>query len=183
MSLVLVGTGVDPTLVLHWLTGSLDLRTWAQWNLLWPIALALLPLLVVAPAFANLAQLGDEATTSLGARASLVRLYLLGLSVALAAAAVAVAGPIAFVGLIAPQLARTLVGGDARRLLPTAALIGSILVVVADLVARTITLQDIPFLSHLVHQGSAVGNVPVGVYLALLGAPLFFVLVLRSERS
>lgn len=182
MSLVLVGTGVDPTLVLRWLVGSLDLRTWQEWNLLWPIALLLLPLVAVAPSIANLAQLGDDVTTSLGLRASFARFYLLGLAVSLAAAAVSVVGPIAFVGLIAPQLSRTAVGGDVRRLLPATALVGATLVLAADLVARTLTLKDIPLLSHLVHQGSAVGNAPVGVYLALIGAPVFFFLVLRSER-
>ena len=108
---------------------------------------------------------GEEAARSVGVDTERFKASLLALSALLTAASVSVAGIIGFVGLIAPHLARTLVGPAASRSAPASALIGAILCVVADLVARTV-LPD--------------SEIPVGVVTALLGAP-FFALLLRRQ--
>ncbi|RCA03179.1 iron ABC transporter permease, partial [Klebsiella pneumoniae] len=79
---------------------------------------------------------------------------------------VAVSGSIAWMGLVVPHLARLLVGADHRRLLPTAFWLGAALMLVVDDLARTLTQAEIP----------------IGIITALLGAPLFTVLLVQSRR-
>jgi iron complex transport system permease protein len=100
-------------------------------------------------------------------RLELQRGLLLLISVALAAVSVSVAGSIAFVGFVAPHMARRLVGPAHEALLPTAALIGGLLVVLSDLIARWII---------------APAELPVGVVTAILGAPYFLYLLYRPAR-
>lgn len=149
-----------------WLRGSLWGRTWDQ---LW-LALLLLPMLL--PAFAlgqqlNLLALGDDVAKAMGVRVGRVRLLALLLAVLMASAAVAVVGTVAFVGLVSPHLARLLVGGDYRRLMPMAALLGGGLLLLADTLGRGL-LPPI--------------EVPAGVMTALLGAPYFLYLMSRYRR-
>jgi iron complex transport system permease protein len=80
------------------------------------------------------------------------------------AAAVAITGLIGFVGLVVPHVVRLLVGASARRVVPLSAIVGAILLTLADLVARLL------------------GDLPVGVVMAILGAP-FFLLLLHQTRS
>jgi iron complex transport system permease protein len=82
-------------------------------------------------------------------------------------AAVAVAGPIGFIGLMVPHIVRLLTGPDHRRLLPACALGGATLLVLADLVARTV---------------AAPAEVPVGLITALAGGPFFLALLVRTRR-
>ncbi|MCG8352283.1 MAG: iron ABC transporter permease, partial [Chloroflexales bacterium] len=82
-------------------------------------------------------------------------------------AAVALAGPIGFIGLIVPHIIRLLAGPDHRRLLPACALGGAILLVLADLLARTI---------------AAPAEVPVGLITAFVGGPFFLMLILQARR-
>jgi iron complex transport system permease protein len=91
---------------------------------------------------------------------------LLVISVALAAAAVAVAGTIGFVGLVAPHVTRRLVGPAHEGLLPVSALFGGALVVLADLVGRVVI---------------APSELPVGLVTAMIGAPYFVYLLYRSR--
>ena len=87
------------------------------------------------------------------------------------AAAVALSGPIGFVGLICPHLGRLLVGGDNRRLLPVATAIGAALLAVADAASRMFSRADL---------GQTL--LPVGVLTGLLGGPFFLILLWRSRR-
>lgn len=149
-----------------WLRGSLWGRTWDQ---LW-LSLPLLPLLL--PAFAlgqqlNLLALGDDVATAMGVKVGRVRLLALALAVLMASAAVAVVGTVAFVGLVSPHLARLLVGGDYRRLMPAAALTGGLLLLLADTLGRGL-LPPV--------------EIPAGVMTALLGAPYFLYLMSRHRR-
>lgn len=116
-----------------------------------------MPALLLAVALSqqvNLLSLGEDVARSLGARVGWVRLVATGVAVLLAGAAVSVAGPIGFLGLIAPHLARWLVGSDYRRVIPLSALLGASLLLLADVAAR---LVDRPL------------ETPVGILVVALG--------------
>lgn len=150
---------------LLWLTGSLWGRGWTQLVMLLPWLMLLIPMLWLAKPL-NLIQLGDEQATSLGTKTQGVRLAALALAVALTAACVAICGPIGFLGLVAPHLTRKLIGGRHQTLLPATMLVGAILLLTADLVARTI---DPPI------------ELPAGIMTAIIGAPYFLWLLLRTR--
>lgn len=149
-----------------WLAGSLNGTGWEQVR---PIALALAVLMPVAIVLARqlrLLELGDDAAKGLGGRVELARGGLILTGVALAAVSTASAGPIAFVALVAPQIARRLVGGRTIALLP-AAWCGALLLVASDLAARRIF---------------APSELPVGIVTAILGAPYLLYLLARANR-
>ena len=109
--------------------------------------------------------LGEEAAAHLGVNVRRERAILLGLASLATAASVAVSGLIGFVGLVAPHVVRLAVGPNARVVLPLAALFGAILMTAADLAARL------------------VGEIPVGVVTAVIGAPFFLALLRRSRAG
>ncbi len=150
---------------LLWLTGSLWGRSWDQLAMLWPWWI-LLPVVLWLSNTLNLLTLGDERATNLGISVPWVRVSALFIAVVWTSAAVAVCGPISFLGLVAPHLARQLVGGKHQILLPTAMLIGALLLLVADLVARTI---DPPI------------ELPAGIMTAIIGAPYFLYLLIKMR--
>ena len=102
----------------------------------------------------------------------LVRWVALGVASLVVAAAVAVSGPIGFVGLIAPHAARGVVGNDPRRLLPVSAAGGASLLVVADAASRYLSRPDL-----------LQTALPVGVLTGLLGGPFFLVLLWRRQHA
>lgn len=150
---------------LLWLTGSLWGRGWSQWMMLWPWWI-LLPILLWLSHSLNVLTLGDERASNLGISVTWVRAGALFVAVIWTSAAVAVCGPISFLGLVAPHLARQLVGGQHQYLLPTAMLVGALLLLVADLVARTLA----PPL-----------ELPAGIMTAIIGAPYFLYLLMRMK--
>ncbi|MBB1485417.1 iron chelate uptake ABC transporter family permease subunit [Oceanospirillum sediminis] len=149
---------------LVWLTGSLWGRGWDHVAVLLPWFLILVPLTLVMALKLDLLALGDETAEGLGADVRNTRKWALLLSVALAAVSVAVCGAVSFVGLISPHLARLLVGGTHRRLLPATAMIGAVLVLLADILARTLAPPV---------------ELPAGVLTSLIGAPYFLFLLTR----
>ncbi|WP_238482392.1 FecCD family ABC transporter permease [Noviherbaspirillum aridicola] len=165
---VLVISGPEAASLFFWLSGGLAGRGWEHVRLVWPWALAgaLLALICARPL--NLMALGDDAAQSLGLHLPAWRIACGAAAVMLAAAAVAVAGPLGFVGLCAPHLTRLCVGGDHRRLIPAAALFGAALVCVADLLARTV---------------AAPRELPSGFFTALLSAPLLIRLIQRRGHA
>jgi len=134
------------------------------------IAIGWMALLSVAPAL-SAAQLGDDEAAALGVRVHRLRWVALGAGSLVTAAAVAISGPIAFVGLICPHAARLLVGHDTRKLLPVATAIGAAALVLADAASR--------WLGHADRLGVVL---PVGVLTSLLGGPVFLWLLARRER-
>jgi iron complex transport system permease protein len=114
----------------------------------------------------DLIRFGDNAARSLGQRVNLVRGLMILLCVLLSGAAAAAAGLISFVGLIAPHMARRIVGPAHAKLIPVSALIGATLVVAADLAGRSII---------------APAQLPAGIVTALIGAP-FFAYLLWGRR-
>lgn len=149
-----------------WLTGSLNGRGWEHVR---PVAVALAVLLPVSVAGARtlrMLELGDDTARGLGVRVDRARGVLLLTAVGLVAMATAAAGPVGFVALVAPQIARRLVGGRTLGLLPAAAC-GALLVVAADLAAR---------------RAFAPTELPVGVATAVVGAPYLLWLLARANR-
>lgn len=120
----------------------------------------------------NVALLGEGEATALGVR--IHRLRWVGLVVAslVTAAAVAVSGPIGFIGLVCPHLGRLIVGNDQRKLLPLATALGASLLCVADAASR-----------WLAREGAAGTALPAGVLTGLLGGPFFLLLLWRNARS
>jgi iron complex transport system permease protein len=146
-------------------TGSVYGTGWPE---LWTIGLALallLPLAMAGARHLDALRLGDDVARGLGAPVEAERLKLLVVGTGLAAAAVAVAGPVSFVGLLAPHIARRLVGGGHAGLIPAAAMAGGVIVIVADALARTVL---------------APVDIPVGVVTAAVGAPYLIALLVRS---
>jgi len=113
-------------------------------------------------------ELGDDIAIGLGVKVQVYRLLFLLISVMLAGSAVAFAGGIAFVGLVAPHMSRLLVGRSFAGLIPVTAIIGGIIVIVADIVARTAFLPK---------------DLPTGVFTAAIGAPFFIYLLFRTRNQ
>ena len=111
--------------------------------------------------------LGDAAAAALGVRVKALRVTALALAAASAAAVVSFAGLLGFVGLMVPHISRALVGPRPRKLLITSALVGSVLVVLADLLGRVL---------------AAPSELPVGILLSLVGGPYFLILLVRRKR-
>lgn len=153
---------------LIWLTGSVYGRSWEEiWPLL-PWLIIFVPLAFLYSRHLNALNLGDEVAKGLGVHVELERGVLLLTSVALAASAVATAGTIGFVGLMAPHIARMLVGPSHGGLLPVSAMTGGAMVVLADLVGRTLF---------------APIEIPAGIITAAVGAPFFLYLLYRSRNA
>ncbi|MCM2676911.1 FecCD family ABC transporter permease [Alkalicoccobacillus plakortidis] len=148
-----------------WLAGSIWGTNWKFVLATLPWILILLPITIYKARFLNVLNLGDQVATNLGTRVEKERRILLFLSVALAGACVAVGGGIAFLGLVAPHIARRLVGPRHQVLIPTSALVGALLLLVADMLGRNV-LQP--------------SEIPVGLVVAMLGAPYFLYLLMKT---
>ncbi|MBF8187206.1 iron ABC transporter permease [Nonomuraea sp. K274] len=168
---VLIIVKADPwntAMALTWLSGSTYGRVPVQ---LIPVALALLlvlPLIVWLRRDLDLLALDEDTPRVLGIPLEPVRLAALGGAVLLTATAVAAVGVVGFVGLIAPHAARALAGGRHSRALPVAALLGALLVSLADTLGRTVI---------------APAQVPAGLVTALIGTPYFVWLLWRSRAG
>ncbi|MED4073880.1 FecCD family ABC transporter permease [Priestia endophytica] len=148
-----------------WLSGSI-------WGTSWTFVLAILPWIVLLIPFTlyksrylNVLNLGDQVATGLGTKVEKERRTLLVVAVALAGSSVSVGGGIAFLGLVAPHLGRRLVGPRHERFLPVTALIGALLLLVSDTLARNIL---------------APSEIPVGLVVAVIGAPYFLYLLIKK---
>jgi len=153
---------------LTWLSGSTYGRTMPQ---LVPLAVVLVlavPVLLSARRELDLLAFDDDTPRVLGIRIAPARLGLLAVSVVLTAAAVSAVGAIGFVGLVAPHAARALVGARHSAVLPLSALLGALLVCVADTLGRTVI---------------APSQLPAGLLTAVVGAPYFVWLLWRSRRA
>ncbi|XBB66478.1 iron ABC transporter permease [Nocardioides sp. WV_118_6] len=174
-SLVLVVDSAPIAVVLRWLVGSLNARTPQDWAQLWPWLAVLLPLAWLLASRLNVWALGEPAAVGLGLRTAPFLAVVLLVAVAAAAAAIAAAGAVAFVGLVAPHVARLVVGADHRLLVPVAATLGAVLLSLADLAAFSVSIR-LPGLD------TDVAGVPVGAVTALLGAPVLISLVRKENR-
>ncbi|MEA5512585.1 iron ABC transporter permease [Nodularia sp. UHCC 0506] len=153
---------------LVWLAGSVYGRTWEQLTALLPWLIVFIPLALANAPQLNALALGDELAAGLGSRVEWQRSSLIFISAALSGAAVATAGTIGFVGLIAPHIARQLVGGNHQGLLLTSAILGAMIVVIADLLGRIVF---------------APVELPCGIVTALIGAPYFIYLLITTRKK
>ena len=151
--------------VLGFMVGGLAARTWKHLDIVLPYAIIGFILVNIFARRLNLLMLGDDAARSLGMHVERTRLALIAVAALLAASAVSVAGLLGFVGLMVPHMTRMVIGSDHRYLLPGCALMGAALLMACDTVAR-VALDPV--------------EVPVGVIMAMLGAP-FFLYLLRTD--
>lgn len=150
-----------------WMTGSLSGRDWTQvWPLLWLCAV-LVPLVLANGRGLRMMEMGDDVSNALGVRVERVRLLLLVAAVLLTAAATAAAGPVSFVALTAPQLARRLTRSPGPNLLPSLCM-GATLLVTADWVSQKVFGAD---------------QLPVGVVTGVLGGVYLLWLLVTERRA
>jgi iron complex transport system permease protein len=167
ITFILVKYAPNASQALVFLKGSLYARSWKHVEMLWPWTLVGVALAILLAVKLNVLLLGEDTVKGLGMRSSQVRLLLLAVTVGLAGSAVAVAGTIGFIGLVVPHFARLFVGTDFRRVIPVSALLGALLLVIADMAGRVI----MPPL-----------EIPAGIITALIGAPYFVYLLVRRQR-
>lgn len=149
-----------------WAVGSVSGRGMeVVWQVL-PFIVTGLVLAALSASTLNLLQLGDDVATSLGLHPLRAKVIgVLGVML-LTGAATAACGPIAFVGLVVPHVARFLAGVDYRWVIPYSALVGGLVVVLADIIGRVVVRP---------------GELQVGIVMALIGGPVFIALVRRSR--
>ncbi|GAE92099.1 ABC-type Fe3+-siderophore transport system [Gracilibacillus boraciitolerans JCM 21714] len=149
-----------------WLTGDIWSANWTFVYALLPWIILLIPLVIWKANTLNVMNLTDSVASSLGTKVERERLLLLLLAVALAGgASVAAGGGIAFLGLIAPHIARRIIGPMHQLMIPISALIGAFIVISADIVAENLFSPT---------------TLPVGVIIALMSAPYFIYLLLKT---
>ncbi|MEU4424739.1 iron ABC transporter permease [Actinoplanes sp. NPDC024001] len=164
--LLLRADQADLTRASIWLTGSLAGRDWSHVRPLAVALLVLLPFTLAATVALRVLQFGEDTARGLGLRLQRAQLAVVVLAAALAAAAVAAAGPIEFVAFVVPQIALRLCGGSRPPVLASAVL-GALLVVGCDLLARIVV---------------APAELPVGLLTAMVGTPYLLWLLLRRSR-
>ena len=153
--------------VYSWLLGRLTVAGWSQVALLAPYAALAGAVLLAHRRLLDVLSVGDHEATTLGVAVDRTRLIVVVAASFATAAAVAVSGLIAFVGIIVPHTIRLLGGTSYRLILPLSMLLGGAFLVLADIVAR---------------QALAPAEIPIGVVTAFFGAP-FFVMLLRTSRG
>ncbi|MEH2228566.1 MAG: iron ABC transporter permease [Nostoc sp.] len=166
--IVTFGQISDVSQALVWLAGSVYGRTWEQVFAFLPWIVIFVPLALIKAPELNALNLGDDIAKGLGNKVEWQRSLLLLISAALSGAAVATAGTIGFVGLIAPHIARQLVGGNHQGLTPVAGMTGAMIVVLSDFIGRMIF---------------APIEIPCGIVTAVIGAPYFIYLLINNRKS
>lgn len=154
------------TFASRWLVGNVWGRDWIHVLALLPWIVYLVPLTLMQTNTLNALTLGDAVASSVGVRVQRKRLLLLTLAVGLASASVSMTGGIGFIGLVAPHLARRLVGSLHQYFLPVSALLGLLILVSADTIGRSIF---------------APNAIPAGVVVAFIGAPYFLYLLTKTK--
>lgn len=159
---LLIRNPLDANNALLWLTGSLYGHNIASFYSLLPWFIITVPIVLLLGYQLDILNLGDHVAIALGARVKILKMTLLVLAVMLAGASIAVVGGISFLGLIAPHIARQLVGHKNIHVIIMSGLVGAILLTFGDGLARGIQ----PPL-----------DIPVGVVIAIIGAPYFLFLL------
>lgn len=150
-----------------WTSGGLIGASWEQIRMTAPVILAALAVALLLSRPLTLLSLNEEASVGLGVRTIKVKAALYGLAVVLTGAAVALAGNLAFLGLMIPHIVRRFAGNDYRIVVPLSAVGGAALMLLADLLGRTLNL---PY------------EVPVAAIVAMMGLPFFLLIVRKGAR-
>jgi iron complex transport system permease protein len=167
-ALVTFAAPTDAQAALIWLVGSLHGRSWDEVSILAPWLLVLVPAAFLSARSLDALRLGRDIATGVGVQVRAVTAVALFASAALASAAVATVGALGFIGLIAPHIARALIGTNHATLMAATAATGAIIVVAADLVGRT-AFEPV--------------TIPAGIVTALIGVPYFLWLLLRPRTT
>ena len=149
-----------------WMSGSLAGAKWAYLKLPLIVLIGCMAFMMLNHRGLNLLLLGDESASALGVNVRRLQKALVLVSSLMAGATIAVSGAIGFVGLMVPHFTRLLVGGDHKRVLPIAALLGGILVVWVDEAARMLIAPE---------------ELPVGILTAVIGGPVFIILLKKKK--
>ncbi len=165
LTMAMYVSGADLRQIFSFLLGGLAGASWPRLAISAPLIIGASVLMILRSRALDGLLLGDAAAGHLGIDVRRERGILLALASLATAAGVAISGLIGFVGLVVPHVVRLVVGPAARRVLPISAIFGAALLSAADLVARL------------------VGDIPVGVVMALLGAPFFLFLLQRTRSS
>ncbi|MEN2768026.1 FecCD family ABC transporter permease [Ornithinibacillus xuwenensis] len=186
MRLILVGIGINAALgavlivfqlkmnpddfmqATIWLSGSIWGADWRYVLTIIPWVVLLIPLAIIRATKLNALTLGDDVATGIGVAVERERRILLAISVALAGSCVAVGGGIAFLGLVAPHIARKIIGVNHQLMLPATALIGALLLLIADTIGRNVL-------------GSS--EIPVGLVVSAIGGLYFIYLLIKVNRK
>ncbi|MEM7716614.1 MAG: iron ABC transporter permease [Cyanobacteria bacterium P01_A01_bin.68] len=166
--MIALGNIYDVNEALVWLAGSVYGRSWEQVVALALWLMVFIPLAFMGISSLNALILGDDIAKGLGIRVEWERSFLLLVSAGLSGVAVATAGTIGFIGLIAPHIGRKLVGNSHEGLIPVAGMMGGMLVVWADFLGRVLF--------------SPV-EIPCGIITAVIGAPYFVYLLVKSRKK
>ena len=150
--------------IFYWLAGGVSHARWQEFWQLFPMVAVAVPVVLLLANQLNLLNVSDSTARTLGVNLPKLRLIINILVLLLVGACVSVAGPVAFIGLLMPHLARFWVGFDQRKVLPMSMLMGATLLLLADLLARALAFP---------------GELPAGAVVALIGAPCFVWLVRR----
>lgn len=149
-----------------WLSGDIWGTNWKFVAILAPLILLLLPFALYKAHILNIMNLGDQVATGLGIQVEKERRLLLLVAVALAGFSVAAGGGIAFLGLVAPHIAKRLIGPKHQLFLPITAVLGSFLLLLADTIGRNLL---------------APTQIPVGIVVAIFSAPYFIFLLMKAK--
>ena len=166
IAIVGIVSGEALTVIMTWLFGSLVECNWNQFLAVFPLVVIGILVAIIFARDLNLMGLGEREAHSLGVETERLKNILLASATLITAAAVSISGTIGFVGLIIPHIIRLLVGSDNRVLIPASALMGAVMLVLCDTLARTIL---------------APAELPVGIFTSVLGCP-FFVYLLKKNR-
>ncbi|MBU5424802.1 iron ABC transporter permease [Tissierella pigra] len=154
--------------IMFWTVGGVAGSNWEQIKIMFPWIIGALIGGVILSHSISISSLGEDVAKGLGLNTAMINVLSSIIVLILAGASVSVVGTVGFVGLIIPHLARYLVGVDYRWIIPVSAVLGTILVVVADLGARTL---NPPF------------ETPIGPLIALVGVPFFLYLARKERRA
>jgi iron complex transport system permease protein len=153
--------------VVFWMMGSLGKSSWEKAGIISAILAVCLPYLIIKSWDINAMGAGDETAKSLGVNVERTRVISMVLVSLITASIICFTGTIGFVGLVAPHITRMVIGGDHRFLLPGSALVGALLLLGADTLARTILAPVI---------------LPVGIMTSFLGVPFFVYLFMKRRK-
>ncbi len=167
VSLLTYFAGEKLHMVVFWMMGGLGGATWHQVRVMVPYALVGYICVSIFSRELNAMLLGEETASNLGVNTERVKKIMLAGSSLLVAAAVSTSGIIGFVGLVVPHFVRLVAGPDHRFLLPASALLGAVLLIATDTLARVII---------------APSELPVGIITALIGAPMFVYLLKKRKK-
>jgi iron complex transport system permease protein len=156
------------TSVVFWLMGSLTSASWTSILVILPIVIVSIVLMTQQSWNINVMSMGEEVATSLGVNSKRVLSLNMVLETLVTAAIISFVGVIGFVDLIAPHIARMLIGNDHRFLIPCSALIGAFILLCSDTVARLVI---------------APTELPVGIVTSLLGVPFFIYIMMKKRRQ